>query len=72
MRLKVEKSLEGVSEKWIIEENGLYHLVAFFLKNVLDVEVNRAVAGTELYDQWFRSSYLERKIKTYLLALQIC
>ena len=39
MRLKVEKSVEGMSEKWILEENGLYHLVAL-KKNVLEVEVN--------------------------------
>lgn len=57
MRLKVEKPVECVWEKCILEENALYHLVAF-LKNVLDLEVNRGDAGTEWDDQWFRSYYL--------------
>lgn len=48
MRLKVEKPIRRVSEKWTLEENALYHFVAFF-KNVLDLEVNRGDAGTELH-----------------------
>lgn len=48
------KTYRGTSEKWILKQNALYHLVAFF-KNVLDVEVNRGDAGA---DQWFTPYYL--------------
>lgn len=44
MRLKVEKPIEDVSEKWILGQNALYHFVAFFFFfNVLDLEVNRGM-----------------------------